>query len=146
MVENVQRRATRIVPGLKGLNYEERLQKLGLPTPQYRRHREDIIEVYKLMHDIYDPEVSMPLPMRAFGRSSGGNSLMIRQKYSRLNFCRNWFSLRVAAAWNELPEHVISAPSVKSFQKRLSRYWSNRKVKYCSSAPSTYTTLTTLVM
>ena len=31
-VENVQRRVTRMVPGLKGMSYEQRLQALDLPT------------------------------------------------------------------------------------------------------------------
>ena len=31
-IENVQKRATRQVPGMKGLTYEERLKKLNLFT------------------------------------------------------------------------------------------------------------------
>ena len=40
-IENVQRRATKYLPTMKNLSYEERLQKLGLPTLQYRRLRGD---------------------------------------------------------------------------------------------------------
>ena len=35
--------------------------------------------------------------------------------------------------WNELPEHVIQAPSVKAFENRLERYWSNQTFKYYPS-------------
>ena len=38
-IENVQRRATRQLPSLKGLSYPERLQKLNMPTLKYRRSR-----------------------------------------------------------------------------------------------------------
>ena len=31
---------------------------------------------------------------------------------------------------NDLPEHVIQAPSVKAFENRLDRYWSNQTFKY----------------
>ena len=31
-IENIQRRATRLIPGFKDLTYEERLKKLKLPT------------------------------------------------------------------------------------------------------------------
>ena len=43
-IEAVQRRATKQVPGLKDLSYEERLQKLNLPTLKFRRLRGDMIE------------------------------------------------------------------------------------------------------
>ncbi|XP_076030414.1 uncharacterized protein LOC143018713 [Oratosquilla oratoria] len=54
MVENVQRRATRMVPELKGLSYEERLRRLNLPTLAYRRARGDMIETYKILTGKYD--------------------------------------------------------------------------------------------
>ena len=42
-IENVQRRATRILGNLKGKSYPERLIELGLPTLEYRRQRTDLI-------------------------------------------------------------------------------------------------------
>jgi hypothetical protein len=38
-VENVQRRATKQVPTLKNMEYNERLKKLKMPTLKYRRMR-----------------------------------------------------------------------------------------------------------
>ena len=52
MLENVQRRATRLVKALSGLTYQERLLELGLPSLEYRRLRADVIEVYKIIHQI----------------------------------------------------------------------------------------------
>ena len=52
-VESVQRRATRILPELRGLDYEARLRSLKLPTLTYRRLRGDVINVYKYIHGIY---------------------------------------------------------------------------------------------
>ena len=46
-LENVQRRATTLIPGYKGLDYEERLKRLNLPTLSYRRLRGDMIEIFK---------------------------------------------------------------------------------------------------
>lgn len=46
MLEKVQRRATKIVPGLKDLTYPDRLQRLKIPTLSYRRLRGDLIQVY----------------------------------------------------------------------------------------------------
>jgi hypothetical protein len=56
--KNVQKRATKQIPGMKNLSYEERLRKLELPILSYRRLRGDIIEVYKIIQGHYDPEAS----------------------------------------------------------------------------------------
>ena len=49
---NFRRRATRLVKCIKHLPYSERLIALGLPTLKYRRERADMIQVYKILHDI----------------------------------------------------------------------------------------------
>ena len=48
-VERVQRRATRLVPGLSSLTYDQRLEVLKLHSLFYRRRRGDMITVYKLL-------------------------------------------------------------------------------------------------
>ena len=57
-IESVQRRATKMIPTIKDLSYSERLKKLKLPTLAYRRARGDMIEVYKIVTDIYDPKTT----------------------------------------------------------------------------------------
>jgi hypothetical protein len=37
------------------MEYNERLKKLKMPTLKYRRMRGDMIEVFKIINDIYDP-------------------------------------------------------------------------------------------
>ena len=48
-LERVQKRFTRMLPGMEDISYEERLEKLGLFSLERRRLREDLIEVYKIM-------------------------------------------------------------------------------------------------
>ena len=55
-LENIQRRATKELPSMRDLSYIERLKLLKLPTLAYRRLRGDMIEVYKIIHNIYDHE------------------------------------------------------------------------------------------
>ena len=61
-LERVQRRATKLVPGLKHLEYSERLIKIGLPTLVFRRLRGDMIEIFKIMAGIYDNKVTPTIP------------------------------------------------------------------------------------
>jgi len=41
--------------------YTDRLLRLKLLTLKYRRLRSDMIEVFKITHDIYDPDASLKL-------------------------------------------------------------------------------------
>ena len=51
-LENVQRRATKLILTLRSLTYPERLQTLNLPSLSYRRNRMDLIMVYKILNDL----------------------------------------------------------------------------------------------
>jgi len=51
-LERVQRWFTRTLPGLHGIGYEERLNKLGFFLLEKQRLRGDLIEVYKIMRGI----------------------------------------------------------------------------------------------
>ena len=49
LMEKVQRRATKMVRGLKQHSYQRRLKVLGLQTLEQRRIRGDMIEVFKIL-------------------------------------------------------------------------------------------------
>ena len=59
-IEGVQRRATKMIPEIKKLSYPERLKYLRLPinTMAHRRARGDMIEVYKIVKEIYDSKTT----------------------------------------------------------------------------------------
>ena len=46
IIENVQRRSTKLVRSISHLPYSERSNSLGLPSLEYRRERADVVEVY----------------------------------------------------------------------------------------------------
>jgi len=56
-IEKVQKRANKLVINLKKISYTNR----HLPTLKYRRLPGDMIEVFKMTHNIYDPDVSLKL-------------------------------------------------------------------------------------
>jgi len=51
--EKIQKRATKLITSLKNKPYKERLMHLKLPTLKFRWRRGDMIEVFKLTHNIY---------------------------------------------------------------------------------------------
>ena len=46
LLEKIQHRVTRMVPALKRLRYEKRLEILGITTLEERRKRGDLIQVF----------------------------------------------------------------------------------------------------
>ena len=57
---------------------------LKLPTLKYRRLHGDIIEVFKITHNIYDPEVSPEL--RYYPKSNTrGNKFKVHRFYDALS-------------------------------------------------------------
>ena len=50
MLEKIQRRATKFIPGLRDIRYEERLKECGLTTLEMRSFRGDQIEVCKILN------------------------------------------------------------------------------------------------
>ena len=134
-IESVQRRATKLVPGLKELSYEERLRALKLPTLVYRRHRGDMIEVYKLVHGIYDDTAEPIVQFWNNKYKSRGNSLKLFPHMCHSEKRKNSFTLRAVKAWNGLPEDVVRAPSVNSFKNRLDALWATKEFLYNYKAP-----------
>ena len=121
-IENVQRRATRMMPGLKGLSYEELLRKLRLPSLSYRRARGDAIEAYKILSGKYDREATHGILRLAEDTRTRGHSLMLLSYRCRPDVRKYSFPHRIVPLWISLPQNVIEAPSVHAFQSRLDKH------------------------
>ena len=77
-----------------------------------------MIEEYKLLQGEYDSGVSniVKLHKDSYTREgTRGHSLKLFLERARINVIKESFSLRVTRLWNDLPEVIITAPSVNSF-------------------------------
>jgi len=120
-LEKVQRRATKLVSGLREKTYEERLAILGLTTLENRRLRGDLIETYKIItaKERIDHRQFFQL---AANPQLRGHSLKLYKHRSRLDTRKYFFSQRVISSWNSLPQSVVDATSVNTFKNRLDNY------------------------
>ena len=120
LLERVQHRFTRMVPGLKLMSYESRLERLGLWTLEERRHRADLLEVFKMYKGL------TTTPFTDFFSFSSvaitrGHSAKLEKHHCHLELRRHFFSMRVVDRWNKLPQHIIDSTSLNSFKNGLTQ-------------------------
>jgi hypothetical protein len=128
-IEKVQRRATRLVPHLANLSYEQRLEALDLPSLKYRRLRGDLIQVFKIMygHDRLEPTLFFT---PSHYTATRGHSKKLAKPQSATHLRQHVFSNRIVIAWNALPQHVIEAPTINTFKSLLDNHLSNERYLY----------------
>ena len=127
LIERVQRRATKLVPGIKDLSYPQRLQRLRLPSLYYRRRRGDMLAMYQLLHAGIDLDPDDFVSKSSVGVTRGHYMKLAKpQAASRVR--RNALSICALNDWNVLPPHVVLAETLTQFKSRLDQHW--RSIQY----------------
>ena len=101
IIEKVQKRATKLIISLKKLSYVERLKQLQLPALNYRHLREDMIEVFKIVHNYYDSAAAVKLNFNTFN-TTRGNRYKLQKFMCHYNIRKYSFCARVVNIWNSL--------------------------------------------
>ena len=118
-LERVQRRWTRSILGLEGIDYAERLARLNLFSFQGRMLRGDLILVWK----IFNGKCAIS-PNQVFVMDSSitrGHSFKIFIPRTRLDKTRRFFSVRVIQSWNSLADDTVNSSALAIFKCLLHR-------------------------
>ena len=121
LIENVLRRATKLIPTLTNLCYADRLKKLEIPSMKYRQIRGDMIMVYKILNG-HDQSLSHLFEVECNAITRGHNFKLKKTRFTK-TIRQHFFSNRVINNWNSLSEDIVNAPSVDSFKNKLDKYW-----------------------
>ncbi|KAI8517880.1 hypothetical protein Bbelb_038970 [Branchiostoma belcheri] len=122
LLNRVQHKATRLVPGFREISYEDRLRRLQLPTLEHRRKRGDVIQVFKFVKGFDRVDPGRLFNLNVDGRTRGHPYKIAKPQAKKLTRS-NSFSVRAINAWNSLPADVVAADTVNSFKSRLDSYW-----------------------
>ena len=121
MLEKIQRRATKLIPGLRDLRYEERLKECGLTTLETRRLRGDQIEVFKILNGYENMDSNIFFEIKESKITRGHNYTLVK-KQSRLDVRKYSFSQRTINVWNKLSTDCVHASSVNMFKNKIEKY------------------------
>ena len=132
--ERVQWRATRILPTLRNLSYEERLHHLNLSSLSYRQFRGDILTTFRylmvlcilmLLSFLISRQLHIPKAFRIFTR------------HTRTDIRKRYFANRIIKKWNSLPSNIVEATSINDFKNKFDitlktqfLYWSGLIASY----------------
>ena len=120
-LERIQRRATKMIPELRDLSYEERLKECGLTTLETRRLRGDQIEVFKILNGYEIIDRNMFFSLKKDSRTRGHEVKLVKDQ-CRLDIRKHSFSQRTINEWNKLSTDCVTATSVNMFKNKVDTY------------------------
>ena len=128
LLESVQERAVKMVSGLVGKTYLEKLAEVSIPSLEARRRRGDMLEVWKIMHGKDDVVASTWFTFvkdrhERITRKSE-DPLNILKPRTNLEIRQNFFSVRVVEQWNSLPKYLKNAITADKFKEKYDRLFS----------------------
>ena len=124
-LERVQKRAVRMISGLEGTTYDDRLKEPNLQTLESRRKRSDMVQTYKIVNKIdrVDPSTWFQLvgtETRTTRNLAYPKNLTCKR--SRTEIRKNFFSMRVPDEWNRLPVFVKESRNLRLFKANYDKH------------------------
>jgi hypothetical protein len=127
-LEKVQRRATKLVPEVRSLPYEDRLGALNIQSLEDRRKRGDLIQYFKFYKGFNKIKwFHSNIPMASLStdgpaRSIRGTSHRVTKQLSKIDARDSFLSNRIVNDWNSLPNEIVNSKSVNQFKNRLDEF------------------------
>ncbi|KAK4815522.1 hypothetical protein QYF61_003214 [Mycteria americana] len=109
LLEQVQRRATKMIRGMEHLSYEERLRELGLFSLEKTRLQGDPTVAFQYLKRAHKKDGD-----KLFSRSccdrTRDNCFKLKEGRFRLAMRKKFFTIRVVKQWNRFAREVVDAP------------------------------------
>ena len=114
-IERVQRRYTKRMSGLRHVEYEERLERLELPSLSTRRDKVDLIFIHKLLNGKFDINTTeFDIQKTAGVTRDNGCNIVVKRPFT--STIAKSFTHRIASQWNSLPLTAKKTVSLNTFK------------------------------
>ena len=117
-IEQIQKRALRLIPSLKHLSYADKLKSLGLLSLENRRVWFDLIIKFK--EESLTKNDSENNTDQRITRRQADNKLE-KPKF-RLDIKKNAYKTRVIESWNMLPKEIRNSRTLDTFELNVKKY------------------------
>ena len=121
MIEKIQKRATKLIPTIRHLPYDQRLKSLKLPSLMHRRRRGDMLEAYKIVTNKVNVNKNHFFDFS--NAPTRGHQYKIRKPKTTKLVRSQTFSQRVINDWNSLPQEVVDARTIHEFKAKIDNHW-----------------------
>ena len=134
-LERVQKRMIRNISDKRGETYEQRLRSVGLTTLEERRERGDMIEAFKTINGFNKVDRASWFDFRdsANTRATRSTVSVVGEEQQdrndvlfmgnvRLESRKNFFTVRVIAKWNKIPDAVKGQRTINAFKNKYDEW------------------------
>jgi len=122
LLEQVQRRATKMIRRLEHLSYEERLIELGLFSPEKRRLWEDPIAAFQYLKGAYKKDGEKHFSRACHDRT---RDFTLNKGRFKLDIRKKFFTVRVAKTLAQIAQRSCGCPIPRNIQGQVGPALSN---------------------
>ena len=127
-IEQIQRRATRLIKGFDHYNYPERLQELNLPTLYYRRCKCDLIQVFRITKKlIILTQILFDLNL---GITRKNHIYKLHKPRCNSTHKIHVFSYIIINDWKGLRNSIGKVNTINAFKSLLEDHWKDADFKF----------------
>lgn len=120
LLENIQKKATRLSFKRRRPDYQQRLSLAGLPTFEARRLRGDLIITFRILKYGYG-DLQHLFILDDHSRLRGHSLKVKKEPFSSIKR-QHFLCNRIFSIWNSLPTEIINSPSINVFKNQLDSY------------------------
>ena len=120
LIEQVQRRATKLLSKIDHLSYLERLKILKIPSLKYRRLRGDLIHLFKFVHNIDNMDCNYFFRF-SHVTNTRGDKYKIYIERCNTAIRGNSFVFRMVNVWNGLSFKTKDSDSIDIFKNSIDK-------------------------
>ena len=118
MLESVQRRFTKYLPGLRKTSYTDRLKRTNLERLDVRRLRYDLVMAYKILFGNSAGMDSTQFFTLSHNTNNRGHNYKLYTSAVATDTRKYLFSNILVPVWNEMPDSVVYS-SLKKYRQSV---------------------------